>query len=93
MEITKEIIYKPITDFLEANNFEKYDEYKYHNKKCDVTIVTDVDFPHFIVRDNNKENIEKGEYWCSDRINIYSLIGYLTYYGLMNKRYKQLNRV
>ena len=40
---------------------------------------------------NDKENLEYDEYIDSHDLNIYWLIDYLIYYGLMNKNYKQLN--
>lgn len=82
------MMYTSITDFLEENNFNKIDDYNCSNEKCKIIIVTDGEIPFYIVRDNDKEN---GDDWYSDNLNIYTLIGYLTYYGYMNKNYNQLN--
>jgi len=91
MVLTKEMIYRPITDFLEENDFNKIDDYNYSNDKCDVIIVNDVDNPFYRIIDNDKENLEHDVYIDSHDLSLYWLIGYLTYYKLMNKNYKQLN--
>lgn len=79
---------KEVIDFLEANGFEKKEtdtyDYVYGNGKCDVAI--DLENEYYVVANAEGE-------MCSDGLNIYWLIGVLTYYGHMSKNYIQLNEI
>jgi len=70
-----------VKNFLVANGFLKSEKNVYHNDKCTVIINKE----NYSVIDNNFSII------ISDNINIYWLIGILTYQGFMDKNYKQLN--
>jgi len=74
---------KDIHDFLILNGFEKLekDRYSYGNDLCNVVIEED----HYAVADNT------GGVTYSKDLQIYWLIGILTYYGYMSKNYKNLN--
>ena len=74
---------KDIQDFLILNGFEKLekDRYSYGNDLCNVVIEED----HYAVADNT------GGVTYSKDLQIYWLIGILTYYGYMSKNYKNLN--
>ena len=72
---------KPIIDFLLANGFIKAYKNEYINLICSVKIKPG----RFIIGDS------KGETHTKD-LNIYYLIGFLTYHGYIKKDYKQLNQ-
>ena len=78
-----------IINFLTLNGFTytKDDKHNFTNNKC-----------HIIVHNNesqwnnNHYEVQTPEgYTCSPDLQIYWLIGYLTYYGYIDKNYKQLN--
>ena len=73
---------KDLIKFLVANGFKKVEKNSYANDKCNVVITK-----NFYEVSNND-----GETMYSNNLNIYWLIGVLTYYGYMNKNYKQLNK-
>lgn len=68
---------KTIGLFLEQNGFQKTDECAYSNGRCEVRIIND----------GYQVSSENGVVY-SEGHNIYWLIGYLTYTGLMSKDYK-----
>lgn len=80
---------KAVKDFLEKNGFKEDDmdtfsRFGYSNGKCVVSVRW---------RDN-EENAYYKVVWnnmemYSEDNNVYWLIGVLTYYGLMDKNYKQ----
>lgn len=72
---------KDIHDFLILNGFEKLEKGSYANEFCNVVIEED----HYAVADNT------GGAMYSKDLQIYWLIGVLTYYGYMSKNYKNLN--
>lgn len=79
--------FKPITEFLKRNGFKKTDINNYTNNKCSVSIVTDdPNNVYYAISDND------GGMMYSKDINIYWLIGYLTYCGYIDKNYIQLNK-
>jgi len=71
-----------VTEFLEANGFVEISENRYGNDMCSIVI--------------NKlnyaiTNINNGDTIYGNDLSIYWLIGVLTYYGHIDKDYKQLN--
>lgn len=72
---------KDIHDFLILNGFEKLEKDSYVNEFCNIVIEED----HYAVADNT------GGVMYSKDLQIYWLIGVLTYYGYMSKNYKNLN--
>ena len=68
---------KTAKDFLLKNGFECKNN-RYANDRCCVVITY-----NYSVMDNNFNST------YSDNLNIYWLIGYLTYYNLMDKDYKK----
>ena len=79
---------KEVKNFLEANGFKKIStihkasrKNTYFNDKCTIIITK----KNYIVIDNDFSTI------ISDSLNIYWLIGILTYREFMDKNYKQLN--
>lgn len=76
--------HKDIHDFLILNGFQNLatDRPSYGNDLCNVIIEKD----HYVVA-----GIEGNMY--SIDLQIYWLIGVLTYYGYMNKNYKTLNNI
>ena len=79
----------PVEQFLINNKFKKVEittiddgvKSCFENKKC--TVIFRLGYYEVVT-------FEIGDYftWYSADLNIYSLIGYLTYYGLMSKNYK-----
>ena len=69
--------------FLEKNGFKesKDDECKYYNDKCEVIINP----TQYVIKDGENH----GMFYTPD-LTIYSLIGYLTYNGYMDKNYEKL---
>jgi hypothetical protein len=73
-------ILKYVSDFLLPNGFEfNKEDNTFINDFCSIEIQE----TGYAVCNNN------GEVWYSGDHNIYSLIGYLTYYGYMSKNYLQ----
>ena len=66
-----------VKEFLMKNGFACYQTY-FLSEKCSVTVEMD----HYVVK------TDEGE-WFSNDLLIYTLIGYLTYNGLMDKNYNQ----
>ena len=81
---------KEIEDFLLLNGFKKNKKkFSYTNKFCTVEIMfnSQKEAEYYLVTDNDGCNMN------SNTLNIYWLIGVLTYYGMLTKDYKQLNFV
>ena len=72
---------QPVIDFLIANEFERMELNRYVNHSCNVTYRGG----HYVVSNND------GWAMYSKDENIYWLIGVLTYYGYIDKNYKQIN--
>ena len=72
---------KPIIDFLKANGFEKMEKNSYANDLCNVLFEDD-----YTAIAN-----QRGDAVYNKGFDIYWIIGILTYFGYMNKNYKQLN--
>ncbi len=68
-----------VEHFLEKNGFIKVEENSYANDMCGVVIEED----HYAISNND------GDTMYSPNLNIYWLIGVLTYLGYMNKNYNQ----
>jgi hypothetical protein len=66
-----------VKEFLMKNGFVCYKAY-FLSDSCSITMERD----HYVVK------TDEGE-WFSNDLLIYSLIGYLTYNGLMDKNYNQ----
>lgn len=76
---TKEVV-KQIQPFLKLNGFTyRKDDKAFINEYCSIQIQEN----GYAVCDND------GSVWYSSDFAIYTLIGYLTYYGLMNKNYNK----
>ena len=87
---------KEVIEFLELNGFKETDpdfsdneceSISYSNDKCTVTIATWKTHGYtssYIITDAD------GGKSYSDDLNIYWLIGYLTYYGYIDRNYKLL---
>ena len=73
--------FSQIIDFLKLNGFKKIEEKSYSNELCNVVF----EDCGYAVANN------KGETMYSFDFNIYWLIGVLTYYGYIDKNYKQKN--
>ena len=73
---------KEVIGFLKANGFKKIEPGSYVNDICNVVIRDG----QYAVSNNN------GDAVYSKDLSIYWLIGVLTYYGYMDKNYKQLNK-
>jgi len=69
-----------VVNFLINNGFKKdpHDSNTFINKHCNITLTG---YCYDIVTND-------GDFISSDDYNIYWLIGYLTYYGYINKNYK-----
>ena len=68
-----------IKDFLLNNGFKESYEDFFENELCSITIIDG----YYHVKNND------GCSMYSSNLNIYWLIGVLTYYGYMDKNYKQ----
>ena len=68
-------------EFLKANGFKRSKKNVYFNNKCSIMI----NRGNYGVMNNDWDTM------FSNDLNIYWLIGVLTYYGYMDKNYKQLN--
>ena len=66
-----------VKELLVKNGFSKIESNHYVNYMCEVKIFKN----HYHILENSKSSI------YSDNLNIYWLIGYLTYYDLMDKNY------
>lgn len=66
-----------VVQFLKRNGFEKTEPNSYANNMCNI-VITDVVYE---VADS------EGGIMYSNDLNIYWLIGVLTYYGYINKNY------
>lgn len=73
--------HKDIHDFLVLNGFKEIKNDVFENKSCIVTIEIDT----YTVKDATGGSV------YSENLSIYWLIGFLTYYGFINKNYKNLN--
>lgn len=73
-----EVIDNSIGEFLLKNGFNKIVNYVYQNDKCKVTVTP-----------QGYEVFHDEFTWYSHDHNIYSLIGWLTWYDLMDKNYKK----
>ena len=71
-----------VGEFLKANGFKKIEASNYKNDRCNIVIKG----WYYAITNNNGDEI------YSHDLNIYWLIGVLTYYGHINKDYKQLNK-
>lgn len=71
---------KDIENFLIINNFKKVGDWHFVNENCEI----EIDDLHYTVTDN------EGCAMYSNDLNIYWLIGVLTYYGYMDKNYTEL---
>ncbi len=72
-------------DFLEKNGFVWHDSLgRWRNNKCSVTVYQNYYDVMMFIGDFG----ELGHLYSKD-LNIYWLIGVLTYYGLIDKNYKQ----
>lgn len=79
---------KDVEEFLISNGFEKTESKTFSNGKCKIIInATDEpsDNDHYEIVD-----IKHDASMYSDNLNIYWLIGVMTYYGFMDKNYKQI---
>lgn len=78
-------------EFLEKNGFKKETERVWSNEWCLVQIMNGGNLPfyedHYCVA-SFTNNMEK-EYMYSINLNIYWLIGVLTYYDLIDRNYKK----
>jgi hypothetical protein len=72
---------KAAVEFLELNGFIKNEVGNYINSKCEVVILTN---GYRVITRHDGYTYD----WYSNDQTIYSLIGYLTYYDLMDKNYK-----
>lgn len=72
-------------DFLEKNGFVKVVPETWANKKCFVKVLDISSYSIRILGDT----FWNDKYLYSQDLNIYWLIGVLTYYGLIDKNYKQ----
>ena len=81
-----------IIDFLTLNGFTytKDDKHNFTNSKCHIIVhIDESDYDGGLV---SYYTVQTSEYFThSPDLQIYWLIGYLTYYGYMDKDYKQLN--
>ena len=84
MNISQELI-----EFLKINAFTHTQDTKHNitNKHCHITILEDADEFRGLYRYYCVES-ELGQTYSSN-LEIYWLIGYLTYYGYMDKDYKK----
>lgn len=80
-------MYSPIVNFLISNGFNEVGNYKFTNTKCEITIIDDISQAHYVISDITDDTLRDTIH--SDNLNIYWLIGYLTYYDYINKEYKQ----
>ena len=72
---------KDIIEFLKLNGFKKTGVDRYSLSDCNLYLHPDnYEVCHFI----NEEEFS----WYSSDLTIYTLIGYLTYYGLMDRNFK-----
>jgi hypothetical protein len=72
----------PVIEFLLRNGFEYIEENSYANAYCNVVLEKD----HYAVADNMGGTV------YSYNLNIYWLIGTLTYNGFINKNYNDLSK-
>lgn len=75
---------KDVIEFLEANNFKQIKHNVFTNHKADVA---------FLEEGYEVVDSKNGQTMYSTTLNIYWLIGMLTYYGYMDKNYIQNNKV
>jgi hypothetical protein len=77
---------KPVRKFLEDNKFSllKGERDVYVNDLCMVRIFSD----YYQVSSNKWPDTDEYGYLCSKDLNIYWLVGVLTWYGLIDKNYK-----
>ena len=68
---------KPVIEFLKKNGFERMEPSSYANDRCNVVFGE-----HYYEVADSEGNVS----YSKDE-NIYWLIGYLTYYGFMDKNY------
>jgi len=73
--------YKDVIGFLEKNGFSKMETNSYANDLCNVRFMKDEGGEYYAVADNN------GWAVYSPNLNIYWLIGYLTWYDFIPKNY------
>ena len=71
--------YSKVIRFLKNNGFKRVEKNSYANDKCKVEFVEE----QYEVSDN------EGCAMTSIGLNIYWLVGVLTYYGYIDKNYKQ----
>lgn len=74
---------KKVIEFLEKNGFERMEEDSYANDWCNVVFESNGKRRWYAVADN------EGNAIYSKDINIYWLVGVLTWYGYIDKNYKQ----
>lgn len=76
---------KELIEFLELNGFKKIDHDIYQNNRCYIRFISnDEEELVKVLFDGNKST-----QWSLDGMSLHTLIGYLTYYELMDKNYKQ----
>lgn len=83
---------KQVESFLLKNGFEEINQNIYKNDLCSIEITSDLDENLNKYQCYKITYIDKNNYSCdmwSNDLNIYWLIGMLTYYGLMDKNYNQ----
>lgn len=84
MEFTKETAQQFVENFLIKNGFILRYDGRLFKEKCIITIEKD----HYIVSHYDKGFLEWMD-WFSPDLTIYSLVGYLSWYGFMKKNYKK----
>lgn len=77
MESVNQRIVEIVWEFLSKNGFVRKDEF-FLSDKCSIQVCNE----YYIVK------CPEGE-WFSNDLNIYCLIGYLTYNDLMDKNYEK----
>lgn len=78
---------KNVERFLLNNGFEKLSEDSFHNGKCQVDEVNCKDKYSYYMVTLGKDDLEYQIF--SDNLNIYWLIGILTWHDLMDKNYNK----
>ena len=71
-----------VVKFVLKNGFKETGLYHFANDNCQVEIVDNSNEQYYVISD------KQGNTMFTDNVNIYQLIGILTYYNLMDKNYK-----
>jgi hypothetical protein len=77
--MSKKVIDATIGEFLLLNGFKQRIPYVYVNDKCEITVT-----------EEGYEVYHNELTWYSHDHNIYSLVGWLTWYDLIDKNYKTM---